>query len=48
MDGESVEERQENEMQVLQSIYMEALTDHRISDAWKVRVLYCIYIHLSP
>ena len=46
--GESVEERQENEMQVLQSIYMDALTDHRNTDAWKVRRSPEITLTLEP
>ena len=40
MEGETPEERQENELQVLQAIYMEALFDHRTSDPWKVSDLH--------
>ena len=33
---ETLAERQENELQVLQSIYQDAVTDLRDQDAWKV------------
>ena len=35
-DSESLAERQENELQVLQAIYVDDVEDRRENDAWKV------------
>ena len=38
-DEESVQERQENELQLLQAVYLDDVVDLRQSDAWKVIIL---------
>ena len=38
-ETETLAERQENELQVLQAIFCDDVTDLRTKDAWKVRIV---------
>lgn len=47
MASELYKERQQDELQVLQSIYMHDFNDLRTKDAWKVSVIILYYFAFS-